>query len=280
MLSRRYGILKKALFASAFFVCIYPAAASNAAAGFIAAVVQAATACRPQGPAQTVRVAQVLDGDTLILTDGRHVRLIGVNTPELGRNGAAPEPQANQARAALQRLTDTGSSLQLYEGIEAQDRYGRTLAHLATADGLLLSEQLIRAGLGYALAVPPNTHLADCLFAAERGARGARKGVWQRMPVRLSEDGVAPEAGFGVWRGRVSSTGRTASGAFLELEKLVFVSLGKGVGGALDLQALEGRQVEVRGWLIDRLVAGRSLDPGYRRWLLKIRDSRHLIAQD
>ncbi|MHB8822818.1 MAG: thermonuclease family protein, partial [Pseudomonadaceae bacterium] len=44
-------------------------------------------------------VAQVIDGDTLRLTDGRSVRLIGLNTPELGRKGRAAEPLADAARS-------------------------------------------------------------------------------------------------------------------------------------------------------------------------------------
>ncbi|OGI46662.1 MAG: hypothetical protein A2151_05910 [Candidatus Muproteobacteria bacterium RBG_16_65_34] len=52
-------------------------------------------------------VAQVIDGDTIVLTEGRHVRLIGVNTPEFwaGRNSesAAGARGAGAARRAHAR---------------------------------------------------------------------------------------------------------------------------------------------------------------------------------
>src|SRR3569833_3580335 len=39
-----------------------------------------------------VTVARVYAGDTVRLNDGRHLRLIGLEAPELGRDGAAAEP--------------------------------------------------------------------------------------------------------------------------------------------------------------------------------------------
>src|SRR3569623_1784992 len=47
-----------------------------------------------------VTVDRVYDGDTVRLNDGRHLRLIGLDTPELGRDGAADQPLAAGARAA------------------------------------------------------------------------------------------------------------------------------------------------------------------------------------
>ena len=36
---------------------------------------------------ETATVRHVVDGDSVILTDGRQIRLIGINAPELGRDG-------------------------------------------------------------------------------------------------------------------------------------------------------------------------------------------------
>ncbi|WP_376748670.1 thermonuclease family protein, partial [Stutzerimonas nitrititolerans] len=73
--------LRKASLVGAFFVSAFFAAAASAA-------------CSPPGPLQVQKVAQVIDGDTLRLVDGRSVRLIGLNTPELGRKGRRAEPFA------------------------------------------------------------------------------------------------------------------------------------------------------------------------------------------
>lgn len=46
-------------------------------------------------------VREVIDGDSVLLTDGRQVRFIGVNTPERAKEGRVAEPLADAARAAL-----------------------------------------------------------------------------------------------------------------------------------------------------------------------------------
>ncbi|MGV6807200.1 MAG: thermonuclease family protein, partial [bacterium] len=46
--------------------------------------------CAPFAPGEPVAVSRVIDGDTLHLVDGRRVRLIGVNTPEMG-HGDEPD---------------------------------------------------------------------------------------------------------------------------------------------------------------------------------------------
>ncbi|MFC6670224.1 thermonuclease family protein [Marinobacterium aestuariivivens] len=164
-------------------------------------------------------------------------------------------------------------------GAQDLDRYGRTLAHLVDGDGRLLSEALIASGLGFALAIPPNTRLAGCLFTVERQARLQRRGLWQRSPVVRLDAKPPLRSGFGVWRGRVSGVGGSARGAWLELEERIFVRLGPGDLPARARQ-LEGRVVELRGWLIDRRQGGRKLDSGRLRWLLDIQDPRHLSPVD
>lgn len=259
-------ILRKALLGSAFFVW----------------GAQVAAACLPTGAHEVVEVGRIFDGDTLQLTDGRHVRLIGVNTPELGHGKGPDEPFALAATRRLARLAPPGSRLSLYPGVERRDHYGRTLAHLVTPDGTLLAEDQIRSGLGYALAIPPNIRLADCLFSLERKTRREGRGLWQHGAVRSVANLRPGDQGFGVWRGRVTRSGTTRKGAYLELDHRLFVWLDRTVERALDRKALahaEGREVELRGWLIDRLERGGSLKKGYRRWFVKITDNHQLVLR-
>src|SRR5690606_38338142 len=101
-----------------------------------------------------VAVAQVIDGDTLRLTDGRSVRLIGLNTPELGRKGRVAEPLADAARNHLQQLVKASDGrLGLRMGREARDRYGRVLAHAYDVQGNNLEAALLAQGLGFFVAV-------------------------------------------------------------------------------------------------------------------------------
>ena len=144
--------------------------------------------CRPSPDARLSAVAKVHDGDTLRLEDGRLVRLIGIDTPELGRDGKPDKPFAREAKTALQQLVESGGRrILLRPGIDPLDRYKRTLGHAYTPDGRSLSAALLRQGVGYQAMVAPNlTHL-ECYREAEREARKASRGLW-RNGVRDASD--------------------------------------------------------------------------------------------
>ena len=89
--------------------------------------------CPSPGPLPLVSVAKVVDGDTLRLVDGRSVRLIGINTPELGRDGRKAEPFAVAAQRRLRALVEASNGrVGLVPGRESKDRYGRTLAPMTS----------------------------------------------------------------------------------------------------------------------------------------------------
>ena len=73
-----------------------------------------------------VRVTEIVDGDTVVLADGRQVRLVGIQAPKLplGRKGFEPWPLAGEAKAALGQLA-LGRELRLGFGGRRQDRHGR-----------------------------------------------------------------------------------------------------------------------------------------------------------
>ena len=50
------------------------------------------------------KVDYIIDGDTFVTEDGDYIRLLGINTPEVGRHGNAGEPFSNQARLKLTKL--------------------------------------------------------------------------------------------------------------------------------------------------------------------------------
>src|SRR5687768_17229147 len=51
---------------------------------------------------QLHHVARVYDGDTVVLEDGKHVRLLGINTPEIESHQRAEEPGGIAAKKWLQ----------------------------------------------------------------------------------------------------------------------------------------------------------------------------------
>ena len=169
----------------------------------------------PDGP---VRVQQVIDGDTLILADRRHVRLIGINTPELGKAGQPDEPLAQDARRRLQGLV-AGRPVTLSPGAETRDHYGRWLAYIRLADGRDPAEDLLQQGLASAVAIPPNLQRLNRYLALEADARRQGKGLWglsyyQPIPAERLLPG---QTGYRFVTGRVSRIGRSRKYVYLDL---------------------------------------------------------------
>lgn len=258
------SLLKKASLVGAFFVSVVYLAPAQAF-------------CPTPGKLPSAKVQRVVDGDTLRLQDGRSVRLIGLNSPELGRQGRSAEPFAEAARRRLGELVaanDGRVSLQL--GREAKDHYGRTLAHAYDSQGRNLEAQLLAEGLGYLVAIAPNVALVECQQAAERSARQARAGLWRQARAITAQQ--LERGGFALIQGRVERVERNRGGVWLELADSLVLRVAPQALHAFDgrqLQGLVGRRIEARGWVIDRSRRG-DVQPGQARWMLSLTHSAML----
>lgn len=246
--------------------------ASLVGAFFVSAIFSwsTAAACPLPGELVQLRVERVVDGDTLRLADGRSVRLIGINAPELAHGGRPVEPFAEAARQRLQALVVANDGhVGVLPGARARDHYGRTLAHAYDARGRNLEAQLLAEGLGYQVAFEADG-LVDCQRAAERQARAARLGLWRQ--VRLLAPGDIRQSGFALIRGRIERVQRNRGGIWLEMAgPLVLRVEPKRLAqfDAAALQRLAGREVEVRGWVIDRARKG-GVKADQVRWMLSL----------
>lgn len=212
-----------------------------------------ATECLPFRADEWVRVDRVFDGDTVQLGDGRKVRLIGINTPEIGRDGAPSEPLAEEARQALIALLGETRRLALRYEQEREDRYGRLLAHAFLPDRRNLQYLLLQQGLAAAVAVAPNLDNLQCYLAAEGEAQG--RGLW-RLPAWQGVETTALPAGSGgfhVLRGRVVRIGESRHAWWINLAGGVAARVDKRdlhrFEGRLALRSLAGRTIRLRGWL-------------------------------
>ncbi len=242
---------------------------------FMAAIWQApALAFCPAAVApKTVEVRRVIDGDTLRLADGRSVRLIGINTPEIGRKGKRSEALAETARRRLAVLVrESGGRVGLVVGRESRDKYGRTLAHVYVRSGDNLAARLLSEGLGYRIAVAPNNRLVACQRRAEQAARQARIGLWRKPPLVMARDLRRP--GFAVVGGNVSAISRHRGAIRLEIDHSLVVTVPRGIPPSY-IASLKGQRVEVRGWVLDRSRNGGSSGQG-KRWLLPLSDASML----
>lgn len=218
-------------------------------------VAAVAADCPADHAGERVQVIHVYDGDTVKLTDGRRLRLIGINTPEVGYDDRSPEAQAERAKSFLQDLIHSHNrTLNLQYGQQHRDHYGRSLAHAFLEDGSNVAVRLLDQGLATTLVVPPNTWGQACYQRHEDAARAAGRGLWS-LPAYQSLQGTSlpPETrGFRIVRGRVTEVRQARHSVWLDLDGPLVVriprkELANFTAGFSD--AINGKTVEVRGWI-------------------------------
>jgi micrococcal nuclease len=135
------------------------------------------------GDGTTVRVARVVDGDTIRveLPSGEEaVRYIGIDTPESVKPGAPVECFAKRASAFNERLVE-GERVRLVRDVEERDRYGRLLAYVYRArDGLFVNAELVRRGYATVATFPPNVAHEREFLRLSRRARMSGRGLWSQ----------------------------------------------------------------------------------------------------
>lgn len=125
--------------------------------------------------ATEAEVEYVHDGDTLFLADGRKVRLLGINTPEIGENA---ECYGEEATTALRGLLPEGTHVWVVEDVEPLDQYGRSLLFIYTDDAVNVNLALLSSGMAEVEMYSPNLLLQNEVEAAEDAARSADLGLW------------------------------------------------------------------------------------------------------
>ena len=134
---------------------------------------------------EAVTVERVVDGDTLKLTDGRRIRLIGVNTPESTKRTEEYGKEASQYTTS--KLN--GKQVWIQKDISETDRYDRLLrivwVDIPTDD---MDENEIRTKMfnadlvinGYAepSTFQPDVKYSDYFIKFAREAREQNTGLW------------------------------------------------------------------------------------------------------
>ncbi|MGB0211662.1 thermonuclease family protein [Algiphilus sp.] len=198
-----------------------------------------------------VEVARVIDGDTVALADGRRVRIIGIDAPEIARRGAPGEPGGLAASRFLQRLLDD-VPVTVETGASARDDYDRLLAYLALPEGDDVGERMLRAGQAVVSAHPDNMQRIARYFAAEADARSAARGLWRRDAYRPrpARDAMRFRNSYRQLHGRVAGVRVGGSGAEIRLEAGLQLRVTEALLPRFDaerLRGLTGRRVLARG---------------------------------
>jgi endonuclease YncB( thermonuclease family) len=213
------------------------------------------SACMPR-EAISVRVADVIDGRTLALADGRQARLATIETPD------------PRARAALAELT-SGRELALSLLAPSQDRYGRLNVRAFLADGggsRSIEAEIVARGLAF---VSPRSGEKPCtamLLVAERRARAAKAGLWAdpAYDIKLAQNFnavLAARGQFAIVEGRVVSVRESGGTVYVNFGRRwsedFTVTIPKRnersfTSAGIEPKRLEGHTVRVRGWIEER----------------------------
>jgi micrococcal nuclease len=125
-------------------------------------------------------VEYVHDGDTMFLTDGRKVRLLGVDTPEIGEGD---ECYGDEATALLRSMLPEGTAVRVLADAQPLDQYDRALLLIWLPDAdqddaTFVNLELIEQGAAEAVVLEPNLLYAAEFEAAEDAAQAADLGLW------------------------------------------------------------------------------------------------------
>ncbi|MGQ0744249.1 MAG: thermonuclease family protein [Acidimicrobiales bacterium] len=128
-------------------------------------------------------VEQVVDGDTVVVTGRRRIRLIGVDTPETSDPNRPVQCYGQEASNYLKKLLPPGTTVRLVGDVEQSDAYGRTLAYIyRLPDLLFVNRSILAGGYGRVLAIAPNYAHDGEMAAAASLARDQGRGLWSSCP--------------------------------------------------------------------------------------------------
>jgi micrococcal nuclease len=126
------------------------------------------------------RVKAVIDGDTILLQDGRFVRYIGINAPEIAHADKKGEPFGDPSTRYNSRLVRSGR-VRLEFDRQKYDRYDRLLAYVYNESGVMINRAMIESGMASCLYKAPNIRYEKELLEAQMGAMNASKGIWKLL---------------------------------------------------------------------------------------------------
>jgi endonuclease YncB( thermonuclease family) len=214
--------------------------------------------------AASARVDKVIDGQTVLMTDGKIVRLLGIDYPFMA--GDAEGGPSILGKAALELFLPKGKQVLLYQNKSRErgrlNRMGHSLAHLVIKDrGEWVNGALVARGVAWAATDATNPAMAAQLYALEDAARKARKGLWSKdSPFGLLTPQTAAQGNgtFRVIEGTVNRAATSKNNLYLnfgsdwrkDFTVMITPGIRKGLSKkGVDAMALAGQKIRVRGWL-------------------------------
>ena len=200
-----------------------------------------------------LEVARVLAAERLELVDGRSIRLAGIRVPAT---------VAGQAQTVLAELV-ADRALRLGTSPAPFDRYGDLVAQVERADGLWLQGALLERGLAQVRTRPDEVARAAAMLGLEQAARAAGRGLWRQpgLAARPADQLADAIGSFQIVQGRVLRVAPTEDYVYLNFGqdwrsdftlRLRRAELDASFARSpVDVLALAGRRVEVRGFVLN-----------------------------
>ena len=210
----------------------------------------------------TGKVIRVVDGRSVMLEDGREVRISGIEPPQ----PSAPERSSAAGRATLQAIV-LGQVVELHGLQDVTDRYDRTVAFLVRQDGTIdVAGELLASGHARVAAQIGDAACAAELHSRERAARTSKLGLWSEPYYDVIEAHNAPQllaarGRFSLVEGKVLSVRESGGTIYLKFgrgwSEALSVTISKRherivSGAGLLPKRLERRTVRIRGWIEER----------------------------
>jgi len=132
---------------------------------------------------QKTRVTKVIDGDTIEIESGEHVRYIGVDTPETVHPKKSVQCFGKEASNKNKALVE-GKEIYLEKDVSDKDRYQRLLRYIYLPNPdlpnevIFVNEYLIEQGYGKVITYPPDVKYHQLFVQAQRTAQDEANGLW------------------------------------------------------------------------------------------------------
>ena len=140
------------------------------------------------GIGEIVKVARVIDGDTIEIEGGERVRYIGIDTPETIDPRKIVQCFGVEASKKNKEFME-GKTVRLEKDITDRDKYKRLLRYVWLGD-TLVNLALVQDGFARSYSYPPDIKYQDKFVAAERQARKVKLGLWNACGLEFSAKSV------------------------------------------------------------------------------------------
>ena len=180
---------------------------------------------QPIGTAQSeLKVIEVIDGDTVKLSNRKLLRYIGIDTPEIRHKTAQgfqyqPEPFSLEAKALNQKLVE-GKVVRIEYDVQRTDAYGRLLGYCFVKDEhdneIMADEEILKEGLALLLTMPPNVKYTERFTRAQEYARQHKSGIWAAYVPVEADKAAAVIGKVAAVQGRVVSCYNSGNVLFLD----------------------------------------------------------------